>query len=520
MTLNKDRPDDGWIRLVEPDVSPASLKDNTGDAERLRKGISAALRGEEVRIDLILLKRLPALLRDHGHRVRVAAWKHKTAWHVIDVYPRSSPPRICGLAVDLGTSTVVLRMLDLKSGANVGERSFRNPQNEFGLDILTRIHFATQDGGLRKLQTVLIDQLNDELADLSEEQGLTPDSIVGMVVAGNTIMTHLFLGLDPYWTCREPYTPVTNNPPLVKAGDLGLALNPLAPVLTLPNIGSYFGGDLIAGILATGMAEQPDVSFFVDVGTNAEVVLGNRDWLMGCAGAAGPALEGGVVSAGMMAGPGAIDKVTIDPHSGELHIRTIEDSPPVGICGSGLIDLVAQLYLEGIIDERAKFVPERCGAALKEYDDIEHFVLVAPEDSGTGDELTLSQPDIDSLIRSKAAMYTILVTIAKMVNLSLGDIRKFYIGGTFGSYIDPKSAITIGMLPDLPLEAYSAQGNTALAGAIKVLLSNETRDRADRIRARITYVELNVNQEFMSLFSAAKFLPHTDKTLFPSVRVR
>jgi uncharacterized 2Fe-2S/4Fe-4S cluster protein (DUF4445 family) len=518
--LSPKKEEEGWIRLVEPDIAPPSLKDNTGDVERLIKGISAALQAEDVCIDLSLLGRVPSLLREHDYRVRVAVWKSKTSWNVIGLFPRSPQQSIYGLAVDLGTSTVVVRMLDLMTSVTVEEGSFRNPQNEIGLDILTRIHFAAQAKGLGELQTLLIEQLNEELGELAEKQGLTPESIVGMAVAGNTVMTHLFLGLDPYWLCREPYTPVANKLPMVKASELKLALNPLAPVLVLPNIGSYFGGDLIAGILATGMMEQSEVSLFIDVGTNAEVVLGNRDWLMGCAGAAGPALEGGVVSVGMMAGPGVIDKVAIDSHSDEFRIGTIENRPPVGICGSGLIDLVAQLYLVGMLDERGKFVPNRCGAHLKEQDGLKHLVLVPTEDSGNNTELTLSQTDIDSLIRSKAAMYTILVTISRMVNLSLKDIHKVYIGGTFGSYIDPESAVTIGMLPDVPLGLYAAHGNTSLEGATRVLLSAKARDRAYWIRDRITYVELNVNQEFMNLFSAAKFLPHTDKALFPSVRVQ
>ncbi len=517
--MKPKREGEGWIRFVEPDIASPSLRDNTGDAERLIKGISAALRTAHVRIEFPLLKRVPSLLRKYEYRLKAAVYWGWTSWHVVDLCPLSPERSIYGLAVDLGTSTVVVRMLDLITGASLCERSFRNPQNEIGLDVLTRIHFAAQPDGLRRLQALLITKLNAVMAQLGAEQGIALESVAGMVVAGNTIMTHLFLGLDPSWICREPYTPVTNHPPIFEARELDLALNPLAPVLALPNIGSYFGGDLIAGILATGMAARPETSLFVDVGTNAEVVLGNREWLMGCAGAAGPALEGGVAGVGIMAGPGAIDKVTLDSRSGGFHFRTIENEPPVGFCGSGLIDLTAQLYLAGMIDEQGKFAPARCGALLKEDDGIKHLLLVPARDSGTGTDLTIAQADIDSLIRSKAAMYTILVTITKMVHLSLRDIRRIYIGGTFGSYIDPKSAVTIGMLPDVPLEVYAARGNTSLAGATQVLLSAEARESARRIRDRITYVELNVNQEFMNLFSAAKFLPHTDKALFPSVRV-
>lgn len=331
-------------------------------------------------------------------------------------------------------------------------------------------------------------------------------------------MTHLFLGLDPFWICREPYIPAINRPDLIKATELGVAINPECPVMVIPNVGSYLGGDLISGILASGMTHKNETSILVDVGTNAEVVLGNREWLMGCAGAAGPALEGGVAQMGMMAGPGVIDKVIADPETGEFRIRTIENRPPVGICGSGLIDLVAQLFLAGMIDLRGKYVESKCGRRLKEVDGVNHFVLVFSQDSATGKELTLSQPDIDALIRSKAAMYTILTTITRMINVSIKDIRNFYIAGTFGSYIDPQSAITIGMIPDFAPETYKPLGNSSLSGAGLALLSATAREEIYEIRDRLTYVELNVNQEFMNLFSAAKFIPHTDNSLFPSVR--
>jgi uncharacterized 2Fe-2S/4Fe-4S cluster protein (DUF4445 family) len=339
-----------------------------------------------------------------------------------------------------------------------------------------------------------------------------------MSVAGNTTMTHLLLGLNPYGLCREPYIPVINKPALIEANKLGLNIHPKAPVLICPNVGSYFGGDLIAGILALGMTDQEDVSILIDVGTNTEVVLGNREWLMACAGAAGPALEGGVASMGMMAGPGVIDKIVIEPESDEFRIRTIGNNAPLGICGSGLIDLVAQLFLAGMIDMRGRFVEGRCGKRLSSIEGMRHLVVVASEDSADGNDLTISQSDIDALLRSKAAMYTILTTITQMIHLSMKDIRHFYISGTFGSFIDPKSAITLGMLPDLPMKTYQPAGNTSLSGAELALRSEEARDEIFRIRDRVTYIELNVNQDFMNLFSAARFIPHTERSLFPSVK--
>jgi uncharacterized 2Fe-2S/4Fe-4S cluster protein (DUF4445 family) len=255
----------------------------------------------------------------------------------------------------------------------------------------------------------------------------------------------------------------------------------------------------------------------VDVGTNAEVVLGNRDWLIGCAGAAGPALEGGVTRMGMLAGPGVIDRVVIDPETRRFDIHTIEEMPPRGVCGSGVIDLAAQLFLSGMLDIRGKLVTAACGDRLKVVDGIRHLVVVPADRSATGADLTISQADLDSLIRSKAAMYTILETLARTVGMNLSDLGTFFVAGAFGCLINPASAIAIGMLPDLALERYVPIGNSSLKGAALALTSASAIDEIDCIRDRITYLELNVNQDFMNRFSAAKFLPHTDVSRFPSV---
>ncbi len=506
-----------WISRISLEITPPSLKDNTADVDRLLKAIKKVVGPEEINVDLSLARGLPGRLRRYDYQVDAVLFRDQDLWHLIDILLPQHGEGLYGLAVDLGSSTVVVQLQDLSTRETKDETAFHNPQIEMGTDILTRIHFASQEGGLDKLQGVLIKRLNREIEGLAKKNGIKIDSIVGMSAAGNTTMTHLFLGLDPYWICREPYIPVINKPGLIRAVELGLRINQRAPVLVFPNVGSYFGGDLIAGILASGMTHQSEVSILVDVGTNAEVVIGNSDWLMACAGAAGPALEGGVANLGMMAGPGVIDKVTIDPKTNEFKTRTIDNQRPVGICGSGLIDLVAQLFMTGMIDLRGKYVPERCGDLLVKTDGIMELVIVPREDSGTGQPLTLSQTDIDGLIRSKAAMYTILTTISNTVNIPLKEIGHFYVAGTFGSYIDPLSAITIGMIPDLPLEAYVPVGNTSLKGAGMALQSAQVREEISHIRDQTTYLELNVNQEFMNLFSAARFIPHTDRSLFPSV---
>jgi uncharacterized 2Fe-2S/4Fe-4S cluster protein (DUF4445 family) len=481
------------------------------------KGIKKTLQTEKVRIGLSLVKQIPHLLHEFQYDVDCIFYNVDESWEMIGLCPSQKIDSLYGLAVDLGTSTIVIRLLDLITGETRTEISFLNPQIEIGTDILTRIHYAREDNGLDRLQTLLLEKLNQEIVALAKSTGLEPTHIMGISTAGNTTMTHLFLGLDPYWICREPYIPAINSLGIIKAKDIGLTIPEEAPVLVLPGAGSYLGGDLIAGILASGLYRQKDISILVDVGTNAEVVLGNDEWLMACAGAAGPALEGGVAGMGMMAGPGVIDKVAIDAGSGDFRIRTIEDQPPIGICGSGLIDLIAHLFLRGMIDMRGKYVQERCGERLLIEDGIKHLVIVSSKDSGTGRALTLSQPDIDALLRSKAAMYTILMTITHMASLSLKDINRFYVAGTFGAYIDPQSAITLGMIPDLPIETYVSIGNTALEGASLALLNAWARMDIYEIRDRITYIELNVNQAFMNQFSAAKFIPHTDRTLFPSI---
>ncbi len=509
-----------WIKKLSLKITPPDLKDNTADVDRLVKVIKKVLETESVSVDFKIVQRLSQTMRKCDYNVCAILFESPNGWHLTDIFPSQDGENIYGLAVDLGSSTVVIRLLDLISRKTRDEMSFHNPQIEIGTDILTRIHFAAQEGGLAKLQGLIIDRLNHKIDQLAKKNGISADSIVGMSVAGNTTMTHLFLGLDPYWLCREPYIPVINKSDIIKSAELGLTINRIAPVLVFPNVGSYFGGDLIAGILASGMTQSSETSFLVDVGTNAEVVTGNSDWLMACAGAAGPALEGGVADMGMMAGPGVIDKIEIDPSSFEFRIRTIEDQPPVGICGSGLIDLVAQLFLAGMIDLRGKYVTETCGDRLIELDGIKQLVVVPDKNSAAGQALTLGQTDIDGLMRSKAAMYTILTTIANTVNIPLNEISRFYIAGTFGSYIDPQSAITIGMIPDLPLETYLPLGNTSLEGAAMALMSSQAKEEMFRIRDRVTYLELNVNQEFMNLFSAAKFIPHTDRSLFPSVKER
>ncbi|NNL78675.1 MAG: DUF4445 domain-containing protein [Desulfobacterales bacterium] len=506
-----------WVKTVS--LNPPSLQDNTADADRFISALKNDLKTDTVDIDLDLLKQLPDILRKLKFKVRCMLYKDHHRWIVVGIDGSSNPGPVAGLAVDLGTSRVVLRLLNLEDGCTLGESGFDNPQLAVGPDILTRIHFSETSGGLSELNHLIIAGLNRCIKGLCRSCRIKPQDIYALTMAGNTSMTHLFMGLNPRWIIREPYIPVVNSPGILKARALGIEINPCARVFIFPNVGSYFGGDLIAGILYSGIYRTAETAILIDVGTNAEVIVGNENWMIACAGAAGPALEGGVAKMGMMAGPGVIDKIAINPQTYDFDIHTIADKPPKGICGSGVIDLAAQLYVSGMMDIRGKLIPAVCGHNLKEIDGLIHLVVVPADQSASGSDLTLSQADLDSLIRSKAAMYTILETIILSVGMKLGDLTTFYVAGTFGSFIDPRSAITIGMLPDLPLENYKPLGNSSLGGAALALTSRKAVAEIDHIQKKITYMELNVNQDFMNRFSAAKFIPHTDTTLFPSVKL-
>lgn len=504
-----------WIRRIR--LPPASLADNTADADRLATALKTELKTDTVEIDIGLLRELPDLLRRQNFRIRCSVFRDRGRWMVTGIDGEESPRAALGLAVDLGTTRVAFELIDLAQGRALFASAFDNPQIAVGPDVLARIHHAESPAGLRQLHYLVIDGLNAALAHACRSIGVSPGQICAAAVAGNTAMTHLFLGIDPRWIIREPYIPAVNRPGVLRAADLGIEIGRYARVLVFPNIGSYFGGDLIAGVLFCGLHRKEETAILVDVGTNAEVVLGNRDWLIGCAGAAGPALEGGVSRMGMTAAPGVVDRLRIDPATLCFDLHTIEEKAPRGICGSGVIDLAAQLFLAGMIDLRGKILKAGCGGRLKTVDGIRHIVVVPADQSATGLDLTISQPDLDSLVRSKAAMYTILETLAMTVGVALEEIGTFYVAGTFGCFIDPRSAITIGMLPDLPLARFVPLGNSSLKGAAMALTDESCLEEIDRIRDRITYLELNVNQEFMNRFSAAKFIPHTDLGRFASV---
>ncbi len=463
-----------------------------------------------------LYQKVSRLLRQWDFAARCVLFQEGEQLQLLDILDPQGTEKALGVAVDLGTTRIVMRLVDLECREILAETVMDNPQIGLGSDILTRIHHASTDSGAEELKRLVGQAVDDGLETLCLQAGLPIEGIYVVTVSGNTAMTHLFMGLPAEHIIREPYIPVTNTPGTRRVNRFLQNTHPEGRIYFFPNIGSYFGGDLISGILYSGIHRLNETSLLVDVGTNAEVVLGNRDWLVGCAGAAGPALEGGVSSMGMTAGAGVIDRVSITGE--DFTVTTIDQLPPVGICGSGFIDLAAVLFLTGMIDAKGKLVEPACGSRYIQEHGLPALVVVAAESSGTGSAITVSQASLDSLVRSKAAMYTILETIVMKVGVGFGDLEKIYVAGTFGAYIDPESAISIGMIPDLARDRYEKIGNSSLEGATLMLYGDRYMKEADAIRDRITYVELNVDQDFMIRFSGAKFIPHTDPDLFPTVR--
>lgn len=505
------------VQLIAVETSPPSLQDNTGDLDRLRKGIESVA-GITPVIPFSCMEGVAREFRKAGFKGTAVVNDMGHVMELVD-FLHERPSVLPAMALDLGTTHLEAALVDLIDGDVLSRANLENRQIQYGADILTRIHFAAKENGLAVLQSEIMSTINALAEDLAIQSGVEIADIRALSISGNTTMVHLFLGLDPYHLCREPYTPLVNWPDICLARDLNLSIHPSSPVWIMPSVGSYFGGDLISGILACGLAEADETCMLIDVGTNAEVVLGNREWLIACAGAAGPALEGGVAAMGMRAGPGAVERVTIDPETLELKYQTIDGLPPKGICGSGIIDLVASFYLSRIIDIRGKFRTERCPSRFVQTNQGPAFVVAGEDESADGNPVIFGQVDLDAMMRSKAAMYSILTTLTNQVGVGFGDLDKIYVAGAFGRHIDPRQAITLGMLPDLPLETFEVIGNSSLAGAERVLMEKKSRESCRELINKITYLELNVNQEFMIRFSGSRFIPHTDTSLFPSVPV-
>ena len=512
------------VKLFELQIEPPSLDDQTADFDRLRRALRQQHGIEEIRAELPQLRRLGPALRHANWNVTVALemrdWVYGTYLPplLVRVYPTAFPQASMGLAVDLGTTSVVAYLVDFTTGRVVDSASAYNKQISCGEDVISRIIYAKRKHGLERLQALAVETINDLLEELEQRNRIEMREVHEVAVAGNTTMTHLFLGLEPRSLREEPYIPTISTAPKLIAGELGLNASPVARVHILPSVGAYVGGDITAGVISSGMYATDKLTLFIDIGTNGEMVLGNKDWLLSCACSAGPAFEGGGVRDGMRASPGAIEDVFIDDATLEPTFRTIDDAPAVGICGSGLIDLLGELFVTGLLDKSGHLDQQKGTPRVRVRDGVPEYVVCMAGEGGAAKDIVLTESDISSLIRAKAAIYAGFEVLCSSVGVDLADVEQILIGGAFGQYLNVEKAIRIGLLPDQPVEKFHFLGNTSALGAFAARLCVNVRDEVGGVAAKMTYLELSADNSFMDEYTSALFLPHTDLTGFPSVR--
>ena len=505
------------FRSVVISMSEPSLDDTMPDVERFTWAVQDALGVEKVKVPFPVMVKLASTLRAHNWSVCVKGQLVDGAFQCMEVCAPEDN-KIVGCAIDIGTTTVTMVLVDLENGKILAKGSSGNGQIRYGADVINRIIQQGKDGGKKKLQDAIIKEtISPIIATLCRTAGISARSILRLCVAANTTMNHLFVGVDAEPVRMEPYIPSFFGWEGLLAGDLKLPANPLAPVLIAPNIGSYVGGDITAGTLAAGLWDKDEMSLFIDLGTNGELVFGNRDFLISCACSAGPAFEGGDISCGMRATDGAVEACTIDKESMEPTLTIVGDADQkvVGICGSGIIDIIAELYRCGIINAKGLFVRE--GARVKrDQHGMGRYVLAFPEESETGREVSINEVDIDNFIRAKGAIFSAIDTMLSSVDMPVEIIDRVYVAGGIGSGINMRNAVSIGMLPDVELEKYSYIGNSSLTGAYAMVLGDAANAKCAEVGANMTYLELSTYPGYMDSFVAACFIPHTDRSLFPN----
>lgn len=489
------------VESLQVEVPPGSR----ADAEKIIEFLED--RGfADVSIPLRVLRTLPALLRE-SLTLNAVLVRSREGWRLAEV----AGNKPLAVALDLGSTNIAACLINPASGAVLAERQTENPQTSFSEDILDRIlHSGAR---MDELHPPLIYAINELVEGLCRDTGKDLRDVLLLAVSGNTAMTHLFLGLEATNLPTVPNNPVIHSPGFMDAASIGIDIHPEAQVYMLPNVGAFVGGDVVADLLHSGFGRSDETNILVDVGTNVEIAIGNREWILVAAGAAGPALEGGIVSHGGRAASGAVERIRIDRKSGALLYKTVNGSKPDRICGSGLIDLVAELFMNGWIDGRGRFVQDKaplCG----ELDGHPAICVVSAEETITGKPLLLSEKDLKNLITSKAGMYALIKTLTSHVGISVDDIDRFFVCGSFGNYIDPEKAVSIGMLPRIPLEKFVPLGNASLKGAMDIILDRSSLDQLKDLTARTTYIDMNTDPMFMRELPGALFIPHTDADRF------
>lgn len=496
------------LKLPKP-----SLDDNISDLERLKRELLANGLGC-LRVPSRFMSKLARTVREKDWEITLSAILSEDCYEITNIFPGNKKVPQYGIAIDIGTTTIVVYLVDLTDGQLVDAASIYNSQIRFGDDVITRIVNATENGEMENLHKAVISDINDLIAILVASYKIDTETIDTIVVAGNTTMIHFFLELDPSAIREEPYIPTANIFPLSHAGELGIEVNRKVPVYSFPCVASYVGGDIVSGVLATKMHKSKDLSIFIDIGTNGEIVIGNSEWLMAAACSAGPCFEGNGIKHGMRATEGAIENIIIDPDTFDVDIKVIgSDAKPMGICGSGMIDAIADMFLTGILNQKGKMQKE-VSDRIRDGEDGPEFVV----HYGKNRDIVLTESDIENIIRAKAAIYAGFSTLLKEVGSSFDDVQHLYIAGGFGKFLSIEKAIIIGMLPDMQKEKFEYMGNTSIIGTYLCILSRKLRGEAEKISKEMTYVELSVNNSFMDEYVSGMFIPHTNMEAFPSVK--
>ena len=505
------------LRAVELTMSEPTGDDTMPDIERLTWAIQGALGVEQVKVPYHVMVKLAAFLREENWHITVKGSVKDNVFTCMKLC-KPKDEQLVGCAIDIGTTTVSGVLTDLESGKIIAKGSSGNGQIRYGADVINRIIQQSKPGGKKALQDAIVKEtLVPVIAKLCQQAGVSTDQILRLCIGANTTMNHLLVGVDADPVRMDPYIPSFFAWEDLTAKDIGLPANPLAKVILAPNIGSYVGGDITAGALATMMWNAEEMTLFIDLGTNGEIVFGNQDFLMSCACSAGPAFEGGDISCGMRATDGAVEAVTIDKESMEPTLTIVGDEgqKPVGICGSGIIDIIAELFRCEIINARGLFSREGKRVARDEHG-MGRYILAFAEETETGREVSINEVDIDNFIRAKGAIYSGIDTLLQSVDMTAECIEKVVVAGGIGSGINMKNAIRIGMLPDVELEKYHYIGNSSLTGSYAMVMSEEANTKCHEVGANMTYLELSTYPGYMDSFVAACFIPHTDASLFPS----
>ncbi len=519
------------VRRIVLRLSPPRMDDQRDDWGRLKTALRQKAGIENIGVSLNLLQQIGTILRDNSWQVTAITDAHveidgrrtdeRLVALIADIVPEEDP--MYGLAIDIGTTTVTVWLVDLITGKVEAQASEYNDQISRGEDVISRIIFSSKNGGREELQNRVLDTINQLVGQVCKRAKAKPQDIVKATVAGNSTMTHLFLGIPALSIRLSPFITAVNQPPIITAGTIGLAINSEATVDCLPGVASYVGADISSGVLACKMDETEKLTLFLDVGTNGETVLGSREWLVTCACSAGPAFEGAGVLHGMRATKGAIEECWISgensPHPLEPTFRVIGNTKPRGMCGSGLISLLAEMFLTGVVDKGGMINLDlaEINPRIRESEHGPEYVIAWGSETEGGQDIAINNVDIDNLKRAKAAIYAGFTVLAQSVGVPLDMVEQILIGGSFGKYINVEKAVQIGLLPDMPWDRFKFLGNTSVQGAYLALLDWRNRDRVRDIASQMTYIELSADNTFYDAFMSAMFLPHTDLASFPSV---